>query len=211
MPSRQERRKVSVGSISFLILISASRTIGPHLSISTKIGVDAGVLAVIGVPAIDLELAQIGGAVGLGQVFARRDRGSSWGVSVGPWFQLLQVPSRVMLLRAIHCTDSGRGGRCRARYRCRLIDAGNRALAMLMIGTGRWPHQYDAIGDRAPFTPGNLVGHNPVHGHRLGPVVSRQRIGGSSLAAIVPSRISTRVAPWNAIRSMQVCAHGAIP
>ena len=32
MPSRQERRKVSVLSISFLILISASRTIGPHLS-----------------------------------------------------------------------------------------------------------------------------------------------------------------------------------
>ena len=31
-PSRQERRKVSVGSISFLILISASRTIGPQLS-----------------------------------------------------------------------------------------------------------------------------------------------------------------------------------
>lgn len=30
MPSRQERRKVSVGSISFLILIRASRTMGPH-------------------------------------------------------------------------------------------------------------------------------------------------------------------------------------
>src|SRR5215472_13235515 len=29
-PSRQERRKVSVVSISFLILISASRTIGPQ-------------------------------------------------------------------------------------------------------------------------------------------------------------------------------------
>ncbi len=28
-PSRQERRKVSVESISFLILIKASRTIGP--------------------------------------------------------------------------------------------------------------------------------------------------------------------------------------
>ena len=36
MPSRQERRKVSVGSISFLILISASRTIGPQSSRSTK-------------------------------------------------------------------------------------------------------------------------------------------------------------------------------
>ena len=36
IPSRQERRKVSVGSISFLILISASRTIGPHLSMSRK-------------------------------------------------------------------------------------------------------------------------------------------------------------------------------
>src|SRR5688500_7290783 len=36
MPSRQERRKVSVGSISFLILISASRTIGPHASRSTS-------------------------------------------------------------------------------------------------------------------------------------------------------------------------------
>ena len=29
-PSRQERRKVSVGSILFLIQISASRTIGPQ-------------------------------------------------------------------------------------------------------------------------------------------------------------------------------------
>ena len=36
IPSRHERRKVSVGSISFLILISASRTIGPQLSMSTK-------------------------------------------------------------------------------------------------------------------------------------------------------------------------------
>src|SRR4249919_4226960 len=36
MPSRHERRKVSVGSISFLILISASRTIGPHVSRSTS-------------------------------------------------------------------------------------------------------------------------------------------------------------------------------
>ena len=35
MPSRQERRKVRVGSISFLILISASRTIGPQSSVST--------------------------------------------------------------------------------------------------------------------------------------------------------------------------------
>ena len=32
MPSRQERRKVSVGSTSFLILINASNTMGPHLS-----------------------------------------------------------------------------------------------------------------------------------------------------------------------------------
>lgn len=31
MPSRQERRNVKVGSISFLILIRASNTIGPHL------------------------------------------------------------------------------------------------------------------------------------------------------------------------------------
>jgi len=36
MPSRHERRKVSVGSISFLILISASRIIGPHESMSTS-------------------------------------------------------------------------------------------------------------------------------------------------------------------------------
>ena len=35
-PSRQERRKVSVGSISFFILISASRTIGPQSSVSTE-------------------------------------------------------------------------------------------------------------------------------------------------------------------------------
>lgn len=32
IPSRQERRNVKVGSISFLILISASKTIGPHLN-----------------------------------------------------------------------------------------------------------------------------------------------------------------------------------
>lgn len=31
MPSRQERRNVSVGSTSFFILISASKTMGPHL------------------------------------------------------------------------------------------------------------------------------------------------------------------------------------
>jgi hypothetical protein len=36
MPSRQERRKVSVGSISFLILIKASRTIGPQVARSTQ-------------------------------------------------------------------------------------------------------------------------------------------------------------------------------
>ena len=36
MPSRQERRKASVGSISFLILISASRTIGPQAAMSTS-------------------------------------------------------------------------------------------------------------------------------------------------------------------------------
>ena len=35
-PSRQERRKVSELSISFLILISASRTIGPQVSMSTS-------------------------------------------------------------------------------------------------------------------------------------------------------------------------------
>ena len=34
-PSRQERRKVSVESISFLILMSASRTMGPQASTST--------------------------------------------------------------------------------------------------------------------------------------------------------------------------------
>jgi hypothetical protein len=36
MPSRQDARKVSVLSISFLILPSASRTIGPHWSRSTS-------------------------------------------------------------------------------------------------------------------------------------------------------------------------------
>ena len=36
MPSRQERRSVSVGSILFLIHKSASRTIGPQSSMSTK-------------------------------------------------------------------------------------------------------------------------------------------------------------------------------
>ena len=34
-PSRQERRKVSVGSILFLIQISASRIIGPQSAVST--------------------------------------------------------------------------------------------------------------------------------------------------------------------------------
>lgn len=32
IPSRQERRNVKVGSISFLILINASKTIGPQLN-----------------------------------------------------------------------------------------------------------------------------------------------------------------------------------
>jgi hypothetical protein len=36
MPSRQERRKVSAGSILDFIQISASRTIGPQSSQSTK-------------------------------------------------------------------------------------------------------------------------------------------------------------------------------
>ena len=44
-PSRQERRKVRVESTSFLILISASRTIGPQSSTSIVIAVDARVLA----------------------------------------------------------------------------------------------------------------------------------------------------------------------
>ena len=35
MPSRQERRKVSVGSTLFLIQISASSTIGPQSPMST--------------------------------------------------------------------------------------------------------------------------------------------------------------------------------
>ena len=36
MPSRQDRRNVSVGSISFLILMRASRTIGPQSLRSTS-------------------------------------------------------------------------------------------------------------------------------------------------------------------------------
>ena len=36
IPSRHERRKVRVGSISFLILIRASRTMGPQLFMSTS-------------------------------------------------------------------------------------------------------------------------------------------------------------------------------
>lgn len=36
IPSRQERLKVRVLSCSFLIIIKASRTIGPHLSILTE-------------------------------------------------------------------------------------------------------------------------------------------------------------------------------
>lgn len=35
IPSLQDLRKVKVGSTSFLILINASRTIGPHLFKST--------------------------------------------------------------------------------------------------------------------------------------------------------------------------------
>src|SRR5438309_1065346 len=38
MPSPQERRKVSVGSMAFLIQISASSTIGPQLSQSGRPG-----------------------------------------------------------------------------------------------------------------------------------------------------------------------------
>src|SRR5262249_35041614 len=57
MPSRQERRKVSVGSMAFLIQISASSTIGPQLS--QKIGVHAGGLSIVGIPAIDAVLAHV--------------------------------------------------------------------------------------------------------------------------------------------------------
>jgi len=35
MPSRQERRKVSVASTLFLIQMSASRTMGPQSAVST--------------------------------------------------------------------------------------------------------------------------------------------------------------------------------
>ena len=55
MPSRQERRKLKVGSISFLILISASenhRTAAVHVDF---VGVEARILARIGVEAVDLE------------------------------------------------------------------------------------------------------------------------------------------------------------
>jgi hypothetical protein len=40
IPSLQLRRKVKVGSISFLILIRASRTIGPQLNIGQKKNLD---------------------------------------------------------------------------------------------------------------------------------------------------------------------------
>ena len=36
MPSRQDRRNVSVGSISFLMVISASSTIGPTRAMSSS-------------------------------------------------------------------------------------------------------------------------------------------------------------------------------
>ena len=54
-PSRQERRKVSVGSILFLIQISASRTIGAAVVAIDEIGVDARIGAVVRIPAIDAE------------------------------------------------------------------------------------------------------------------------------------------------------------
>jgi len=45
MPSRQERRKVSVGSMTFLIQISASSTIAAQSSRSTKYVSMRGLLA----------------------------------------------------------------------------------------------------------------------------------------------------------------------
>ena len=60
-PSRQERRKVSVGSISFLILMSASSTIGPQVEID-RVGIDARVAAIVGIVAVDVEFL---GALGL--------------------------------------------------------------------------------------------------------------------------------------------------
>ena len=56
MPSRHERRNVSVGSISFLILISASRTIGPQLSMSTSYVSTRGFSPAVRIEAVDLEL-----------------------------------------------------------------------------------------------------------------------------------------------------------
>ena len=55
MPSRQDRRKVKVGSISFLILISASRH---HRSAGIQIdfvGISPRIFAIIRIPAINLE------------------------------------------------------------------------------------------------------------------------------------------------------------
>ena len=65
MPSRQERRSVSVGSTLFLIHSSAVEHHRPAIVEIDEIGVDARVLAVVRRPAVDAVFAQIGRALGL--------------------------------------------------------------------------------------------------------------------------------------------------
>jgi hypothetical protein len=68
MPSRQERRNTRVESTLFLIHRSASRTIGPAIVPVDVVGVDARVLPVVRVPAVDAELLEVVDPAGFGQV-----------------------------------------------------------------------------------------------------------------------------------------------
>ena len=78
MPSRQERRKVSVGSIVFLIQISAVEHHRPAIVEVDEIGVDPRVVAVVRRLAVDPEFAQVRGALGLRPGLACARSSNSW-------------------------------------------------------------------------------------------------------------------------------------
>ncbi len=83
IPSRQERRKVRVGSISFLILIKASSTIGRLVEIKS-VGLKTRLLGrLVGVPAVDLELLQVLGLARARSIVGGRGETGSCGCREG--------------------------------------------------------------------------------------------------------------------------------
>ena len=89
MPSRQERRSVSVGSILFLIHSSAVEHHRAAIVEVDEIGVHTRILAIVRRPAVDPVFAQIGRAFGLRPGLAVADLSSSWAERVRPLLDLI--------------------------------------------------------------------------------------------------------------------------